>query len=141
MIVAGESPITSTCSSRCVEKIMARWHLVFPRLSSRAVPLSGLAGSLALLLMLSVPCLGASDRAIKTRVSPVYPEIAKRLHVAGIVKVEATVSADGKVTEVKTISGSHMLAPAAEDAVRKWKFAQGDSESTVTVDVGFAMEQ
>jgi TonB family protein len=120
---------------------MVRWHLLLSKLNSRAVSLSRLAGALALLFMLSLPSLGASERAIKTRVAPVYPEIAKRLHVAGIVKVEATVSADGRVTDVKTISGNHMLAPAAEDAVRKWRFAQGDGESTVTVDVSFAMEQ
>ncbi len=119
---------------------MARWHLMFSRLSSRAVALSKLAGGVALLLMMSVPSMGASDRAIKTRVAPVYPEIAKRLHVAGVVKVEATVSADGKVTDVRTVSGNHMLAPAAEDAVRKWKFVQGDGESMVTVDVGFTIE-
>jgi TonB family protein len=120
---------------------MVHWNLLFSKLSLRAVPLSGLVGALALLLMLSIPSLGASERAIKTRVAPVYPEIAKRLHIAGIVKVEATVSADGKVTDVKTISGNHMLAPAAEDAVRKWKFAQGDGESTISVDVGFALDQ
>ena len=56
------------------------------------------------------------------------------------VKVEATVSADGKVTDVRTVSGNHMLAPAAEDAVRKWKFVQGDGESMVTVDVGFTID-
>lgn len=120
---------------------MARWHLMFSRLSSRAVALSKLAGGVALLLMMSVPSMGASDRAIKTRVAPVYPEIAKRLHVAGVVKVEATVAADGKVTDVKIISGNHLLAPAAEDAVRKWKFAQADGESAVSVDVSFALDQ
>jgi outer membrane biosynthesis protein TonB len=46
--------------------------------------------------MMSVSNMGASDRAIKTRVARVYPEIAKRFHVAGVVEVAATVSADGK---------------------------------------------
>jgi TonB family protein len=118
---------------------MVHWRFMFSKLRSRTVSSGRLAGALALLMMLSIPSLGASERAIKTRVAPVYPEIAKRLHIAGIVKVEATVSADGKVTDVKTISGNHMLSPAAEDAVRQWKFAQGDGEEKVNVDVSFTL--
>jgi TonB family protein len=116
---------------------MAHRHPEFLKLSALATPLIKLAGALALLIVLSIPSWGASERAIKTRVAPVYPDIAKRLHVAGIVKVEATVSSDGRVTDVKTVSGNHMLAPAAEDAVRKWKFAQGESEEKIDVDVSF----
>jgi TonB family protein len=33
-------------------------------------------------------------------VAPVYPEVAKRLRVTGVVKLEVTVNADGKVTGV-----------------------------------------
>jgi TonB family protein len=83
----------------------------------------------------------ASDRVVKSKVPPVYPEIAKRMKITGVVKVEATVDADGKVTDVKTLSGSHTLSPAAEEAVRKWKFAPAAATSTEDVDVNFAMAQ
>ena len=33
----------------------------------------------------------AEERAVKSRVAPVYPELAKRMKIMGVVKVEATV--------------------------------------------------
>jgi TonB family protein len=63
------------------------------------------------------------------------------MKLTGVVKVEATIDAEGKVPDVKTLSGSHTLSPAAEDAVRKWKFMPGPGISTVDVDINFAMAQ
>jgi TonB family protein len=89
----------------------------------------------------ALPGRASDERAVKSRVPPVYPEIAKRMRVGGVVKIEATVDADGKVTDVKTLSGNHVLAEAAEEAVRKWKFVTGPKESIVDVDVNFAVTQ
>jgi TonB family protein len=83
----------------------------------------------------------AEQRAIKQRVSPVYPEVAKRLRVTGIVKLEVTVDADGKVKDVKTLSGNHMLSVAAEEAVHKWKFAPTSGDSTEELDINFELNQ
>jgi TonB family protein len=83
----------------------------------------------------------ADERAVKSRVVPVYPEIAKRMKIAGSVKIEATVDAHGKVTDVKSVGGNRMLSAAAEDAVRQWKFVPASSDSTVSVDVNFAVGQ
>jgi TonB family protein len=99
------------------------------------------AAVLAMVVALALPGHAAGDRAIKSKVPPVYPELAKRMKIGGVVKIEATVDADGKVTDVKTLSGSHTLSPAAEDAVRKWKFVSGDGTATVDVDVNFAINQ
>jgi TonB family protein len=96
---------------------------------------------LATLILLALPGRAGDERAIKSRVAPIYPEIAKRLRVEGVVKVEATVDADGKVIDVKTLSGNHVLSPAAEDAVRKWRFAAGTGVAAVDVDVTFALGQ
>ena len=98
------------------------------------------AAALALVVAMAIPARAADDRPVKSRVAPVYPEIAKRMKIAGEVKVEATVDASGKVTEVKAISGNHMLAVAAEDAVRKWKFESGAGESKVNVAVNFNIQ-
>jgi len=51
---------------------------------------------LALVLAMAMPASAADDRAIKSRVSPVYPEIAKRMKIAGAVKLEAVVDAQGR---------------------------------------------
>lgn len=97
------------------------------------------------LAALALPCVlpahATIDRAIKQRVAPIYPELAKRMKVSGVVKIAATVSPDGTVSATKVVSGNHMLSGAAEDAVHKWKFVPADSESTIEVDVNFAPAQ
>jgi TonB family protein len=83
----------------------------------------------------------ADERAVKSRVAPVYPEIAKRMRISGVVKLEVTVDPDGKVTDVKPISGNGMLSQAAQDAVRKWRFAPGPAQTVVDLDLNFAPAQ
>jgi TonB family protein len=99
------------------------------------------AAALALILTIAMPARAADERAIKSRVAPVYPEIAKHMKIGGAVRLEATVDAQGKVTDVKTVSGNHMLAVAAEDAVRQWKFVPASSDSSVNVEVNFSTGQ
>jgi TonB family protein len=83
----------------------------------------------------------ADERAVKSRVAPVYPEIAKRMRISGVVKLEVTVDPDGKVTDVKPVSGNGMLSQAAQDAVRKWRFAPGPAQTVVDLDLNFALAQ
>lgn len=97
--------------------------------------------AVALLVAVALPAHAGDERVVKSRVAPVYPEIAKRMKIAGMVRIEATVDPQGKVTDVKTVSGNHMLSVAAEDAVKQWKFAPGPAESTVAVDVNFGSGQ
>lgn len=99
------------------------------------------AAALALLMLAPLPGSAANDRAVKTKVPPVYPELAKRMKIGGVVKLQATVDPDGKVTAVKTVSGSSALTNAAEEAVRKWKFVPGDGTATVDVQVNFSISQ
>jgi len=102
-------------------------------LASMMIP----ASLVALALVFSVPAHAASDREVKSRVAPTYPELAKRMRISGVVKVQAVVDADGKVTAVKTLSGNRMLEAAAEDAVKKWKFDTAAATSTVEVNINF----
>lgn len=97
--------------------------------------------ALAAIVVLALPARAGDDRAVKSRVAPVYPEIAKRMRISGEVRLEATVDAQGKVRDVKPVSGNHMLELAAEDAVRQWKFAPGDGDAVVTVSVNFSLSQ
>jgi TonB family protein len=97
--------------------------------------------ALALLVALALPARAADERAVKSKVAPTYPEIAKRMRIGGMVQVEATVDADGKVIDAKAVNGNRVLEPAAEDAVRKWKFEPGPGPSKVTVQLNFALNQ
>lgn len=99
------------------------------------------AGAMACALSLALTAYAAEQRAVKTRVAPVYPEIAKRMRIMGVVKLDATVDADGKVTDVKTVSGFRVLSTAAEDAVRKWRFAAAPASSTESLEIKFDLGQ
>jgi TonB family protein len=95
----------------------------------------------ALAIAVTLPLHAADERAVKQRVAPTYPELAKRMRVTGLVRIAATVAPDGSVTATKTVSGNHMLAAAAEDAVHKWKFVAASDQSTVEVEINFAAAQ
>jgi len=54
------------------------------------------------------------------RVEPPYPLIAKTARVSGVVELECVVGADGRIKEVKVVSGSPLLVRAAVDAAWQW---------------------
>jgi TonB family protein len=56
------------------------------------------------------------------KVVPGYPPIAKQLRLSGEVKVDITISEEGRVIEAKAISGHPLLRPVAEEAASKWVF-------------------
>jgi protein TonB len=53
---------------------------------------------------------------------PRYPTIAVAAHIQGTVVLAATISRAGAIENLRVVSGSPMLAPAAEDAVRTWRY-------------------
>jgi TonB family protein len=56
------------------------------------------------------------------RVEPQYPEAARQQHIQGPVVLNVLVGAAGLVRETSVISGDALLAKAATDAVRQWRF-------------------
>lgn len=56
------------------------------------------------------------------RVNPEYPSVAKAAKASGAVQVQATISEEGKVTDVVTISGHPLLRESALNAARQWEF-------------------
>jgi TonB family protein len=55
-------------------------------------------------------------------VLPDYPAAARRLRLEGEVVLQATVMEDGSVGDIKVIKGSPVLAQAAVDAVKHWRY-------------------
>lgn len=55
-------------------------------------------------------------------VPPTYPAMAKTQHVAGDVRVDALIGADGRVSSMKVVSGPIILHQAAKDTLRQWKY-------------------
>jgi protein TonB len=56
------------------------------------------------------------------RVEPQYPEAARQQHIQGPVLLYVLVETTGLVRETSVISGDPLLAKAATDAVRQWRF-------------------
>jgi protein TonB len=78
----------------------------------------------------------AGRRAIE-KAAPVYPELARRAHIRGMVKLEVVVRPNGSVKSTRTLGGSPALIEAATDAVRKWKFEAAQEETTEIVQLMF----
>jgi protein TonB len=57
------------------------------------------------------------------RVPPVYPILAARARIQGVVILQITVDEKGDVTDVRVLRGSPLLDDAAVAAVRQWKYA------------------
>jgi TonB family protein len=68
--------------------------------------------------------VGSSDgiKAAVVKPQPEYPAMAKQMKIGGHVEVEATVSADGSVEDVKAVTGNALLTGAVVGVVKKWKF-------------------
>ena len=79
----------------------------------------------------------AIDRKVKSKVSPVYPDIARKMNITGNVKLQLVVSPSGEVKETKVIGGHPILVNAAVDAVKKWRFETASAESTGPVEFRF----
>ncbi len=54
------------------------------------------------------------------RVEPEYPVIARQMRVSGVVEIEGVIGVDGRMREVRLVSGHPLLARAALEAVRQW---------------------
>ena len=76
-------------------------------------------------------------RRAKTKVQPSYPELARKMQISGTVKIEVTVAPNGSVKEARVIGGHPVLANAALDAAKKWRFEPAPSESTGIIDFKF----
>jgi TonB family protein len=78
-----------------------------------------------------------SKRKVKTRVSPAYPELAKRMNVGGKVKIEVVITPDGHVRSTKVVGGHPLLVQVCQDAVKEWKFMPATEETTQIVEFSF----
>jgi len=80
---------------------------------------------------------GYVERKAIGKVAPVYPDLAKRMHIAGAVKLEVVIQPDGNVESTRVVGGSPVLVQSATDAVRKWKFVAAPDETVGLVEITF----
>jgi TonB family protein len=82
----------------------------------------------------------AARRRVLSRANPQYPATAMQFHLGGTVKAEAIVAPNGIVKSVRVKGGHPLLAAAAENAIRQWKWETTSRETEETVEVRFKPE-
>jgi len=76
-------------------------------------------------------------RRAKSKVQPPYPELARKMNITGTVKIEVTVGPNGAVKEARIVGGHPVLANAALDAAKKWRFEPAGSDSSGIIEFRF----
>jgi protein TonB len=65
---------------------------------------------------------GVTQGMIIRRVQPSYPPLARQARIQGPVVLQAEIGKDGSIQNLHLISGHPMLAPAAIEAIKQWKY-------------------
>ncbi len=65
---------------------------------------------------------GVTQGLLVKRVQPNYPPLARQARIQGTVVLQAQISKTGDIENLQLISGHPMLAPAAIEAVKQWKY-------------------
>jgi protein TonB len=94
--------------------------------------MGGVIGGIISSTPVAVPKVAAPQRVrvssgvvtgLKIRDSkPVYPPLARQARIQGVVVLQALISKAGDIENLQLISGHPMLAPAAIEAVKQWKY-------------------
>ena len=75
-----------------------------------------------------------APRRIRVAIKPEYSDLAKRLSLSGVVRVEVQISADGKVKKAHVVGGHPVLALDAEKAAMLTEFEPGPKETTQIIE-------
>jgi len=89
------------------------------------------------LLLASASAEDHPAREIKSRITPTYPEIARRMQISGKVRLEVTITPDGHVKAVHPLGGHPILVDAATNAIKGWRFSAGSGEIKQNVEIDF----
>src|SRR5713101_9779 len=78
-----------------------------------------------------------AQRNIVHQVMPEYPVLLKSKGIGGIVRLVAVVNPSGSVAKIETLGGNPILATAAENAVKEWKYEPSSTETREAVSFRF----
>src|SRR4051794_33375152 len=108
------------------------WYL--PPVGSRLLPvnLSRISFLLVLLSSTFVPSIYAQTfPTVTTAQAPLYPPLPRMAHIAGTVTLRVVTDGE-KVAEVSVVNGQPMLAKAAQDNVKTWRFMKHEATTFET---------
>ncbi len=78
-----------------------------------------------------------ATRKVLVRITPSYPELARKAYLSGTIRVVATVAPDGRVKATKALGGNPVLIDAAEQALEKWKWAAAPTDTQEIIEMSF----
>ena len=78
-----------------------------------------------------------NPRKLVYKVEPQYPAELKRAYIGGMVRLEVMISPRGTVQTVSIAGGNPVLAECAAKAVKQWKYAPADAETSLRLNVRF----
>jgi TonB family protein len=107
------------------------------RLANLCLPLLVL-GSAVVWRSTELQAQQAAPRKLLERTAPIYPVLARSMGLEGTVKVEALVAADGTVKSVFVKGGHPVLAQAAVNTVRRWRWEPAAHETHEIVELKFS---
>jgi len=81
-----------------------------------------------------------------SKVTPVYPPLAKQARVQGTVRFTAYIGKDGHIENLELVSGHPLLVPSAQEAVQQWVYKptllNGEPVDVITqIDVNFTLTE
>jgi len=78
-----------------------------------------------------------SGRRVVHHIQPEYPAIVKNAHVGGLVRLRATVLANGDVAKVEPLGGNPIFVESATKAVLKWKYVPAATQTKEEIEIAF----
>ncbi len=81
--------------------------------------------------------IAGSKRKVRSLGKPQYPDLARKLNLSGVVKVEVTIGPDGRVKRTHVVGGHPVLASEAERAAMQSEFEPGPKETTEVIEFKF----
>ena len=91
-----------------------------------------------ILSLAGISALGQQEgRKMIAQPAPVYPPLMKQYRLSGTVKIHVVIGPDGQIKETKVIGGHPAFVEAAQEALKKWKYAPAATETTADLEFNF----
>lgn len=98
-----------------------RWYRAWDELESRLPAREARVEQHRTGVPIKIPA-DTMQQFVTHKVDPEYPDAARQANIQGIVVLDALIGPDGVVEDLRPLSGPDVLAPAAVDAVKWWRF-------------------
>jgi len=118
-----------------MQQILRRKQMNSMKLAAKFALVTALgAASAAAVAAQSAP---VTRRPVRHLVTPIYPELAKKMNLTGTARIEVTIGPDGTVRHTRILGGHPVLAAEAEHAAEKSTFEPASAETVEVIEFKF----